>query len=386
MSSTDSQRGLSFEVNVVISNLEPPLGNNLSPKNNVIDYQNERNDDVTVMYERENGRRNNLPSKITDHDKIKNHTLVYYMHHVKQEDSNGLTAIKIREKEPEHTLPRQLKTQDHSKKLIPAIGQKQVAVDLEYKTRKESKNENKCTGVAIGRIHEVENNTSSEADQILESDAVSIHDENETVNTFLNELYDRKLDLNNKFSSQEIKDIRGAVQDIVKQLAETIGKIDPRLKIQEVIPVGSAKENTQIIRPCEFDYILPLGALSKANIVSLESGIKKQFVFVKLEDDDVKHLFQDCTENDYLRGSHSLPCVRQGLREVFCSALYQAIRLNSKTSIKKSTGKLTARRSKPESHGPAFMIGLIWERKTTEKYKTMEISVDLCPALKLDLI
>ena len=388
MSLTESQRGLPLEVNVVISNLEPPLGNNLSPKDNVIDYQKERNDDVTVMYERENGRWNNLPSKITDHDKIKNHTLVCYRNDVKQEDSNGLTAIKIREKEPEHTLPRQLKTQDHSKKIIPAIGQKQVldnvAVDLEYKTRKESENANKCIGVDIGRIHEIENNTSSEADQILESDAVSIHDENETVNTFLNELYDKKLDLNNKFSSQDIKDIRGAVQDIVKQLAETIGKIDPRLKIQEVISVGSAKESTQIIRPCEFDYILPLGALSKADIVSLESGIKKQFVYVKLEDDDVKHMFQECSENNYLRGSRSLPCFRQGLREVFCSALYEAIRLNSRISIKKSTGKLTARRSKPESHGPAFMFGLIWERETTKKYTTMEISIDLCPALKLD--
>ena len=201
---------------------------------------------------------------------------------------------------------------------------------------------------------------------------------------FLNELYDKKLDLNNEFSDQEIKDIRAAVQETVSLLAKTIGEIDPRLKIQEVIPVGSAKEGTQIIRPCEFDYILLLDVLSMPGVVSFESVDEIEYVYVKLEDDDVKFVFQDCTESNYLRGSHSLPCFRQGLREVFCSALYQAIRLNSRISIKKSTGKLTARRSKPESNGPAFMIGPIWERETTKKYTTMEISVDLCPALKLD--
>ena len=31
------------------------------------------------------------------------------------------------------------------------------------------------------------------------------------------------------------------------------------------------------------------------------------------------------------------------------------------------------------------MIRLVWERKTTKKYTTMEILVDLCPALKLDI-
>ena len=106
---------------------------------------------------------------------------------------------------------------------------------------------------------------------------------------------------------------------------------------------------------------------------------------VKLEDKEVRLMFQNFIENDYLRGSHWLPFCQPGLRQMFSSAVYHAVRLNSRTSIKMSTGILKSRCSKPETHGPAFMIGLIWERKTMEKYTTMEISVDLCPALKLDL-
>ena len=48
------------------------------------------------------------------------------------------------------------------------------------------------------------------------------------------------------------------------------------------------------------------------------------------------------------------------------------------------TGKLKLKRRKPKKNGPACTISLLWERATTEKYTTMEISVDLCSALKVD--
>ena len=48
------------------------------------------------------------------------------------------------------------------------------------------------------------------------------------------------------------------------------------------------------------------------------------------------------------------------------------------------SGKLKLKRRKPKKHGPAYTISLLWERTTTEKHTTMEISVDLCSALKID--
>ena len=161
------------------------------------------------------------------------------------------------------------------------------------------------------------------------------------------------------------------------------------MNIQEIIPVGSGKEDTQIIRPCEFDYILILRALSIPGAVSITPANpedkRRVFMHVKLEDDDVRSIFHEFSDDDYLRGSHWLPWYRQGLRELFLSAVNQSVVLNSRATIKLSTGQLKMRRWKPKSHGPAFMIRLVWERKTKKKYTTMEISVDLCPALKLDI-
>ena len=92
---------------------------------------------------------------------------------------------------------------------------------------------------------------------------------NETGTRFLNELYAEEVDIERNFSDQEILDIRTAVDQQVILLTETIGEIDPRFRIREVIQVGSAQEGTQIVRPCEYDYILVLYALSKPVAVSI---------------------------------------------------------------------------------------------------------------------
>ena len=235
------------------------------------------------------------------------------------------SVTNVREKEPLHIFFSQMLKKHnycrYTKKNTIYLGHTQkiqkmneTVTDLEYATETEPNDANKLNRLDIKTTHELKNNTSTEDDQSSKHNCVVSEDKNETANRFLKELYDKKLDLNNKFSDQEIKDIHQAVQEIVTLLAKTIGKIDPRLKIQEVIPVSSAKEDTQTIRPCEFDYILLLEAFSKPGIVSLESLDSRHsndsFVYVKLEDDDVRLVFLECCENNYLRGSYCLPCFR----------------------------------------------------------------------------
>ena len=170
---------------------------------------------------------------------------------------------------------------------------------------------------------------------------------------------------------------------------KTIGEFFSRLYIQEIIPVSSAKEDTQIIRPCEFDYILILRALSIPGAVSIASANREDksraFMHDKLKDDDIRYTFHEFSDDDYLRGSYWLPWYRQGLRVLFRSSVSQSVVLNSKALIKLSTGQLKISRWKPKFHGPFFMIRLVWERKTTKEYTTMEISIDLCPAFQNDI-
>ena len=107
-------------------------------------------------------------------------------------------------------------------------------------------------------------------------------------------------------------------------------------------------------------------------------------MYVKVENDSTRPMFKDFSDDDYIRGSHWLPCLRQGIRDAFRSTINKAVKLNSRPPIKMDTGQLSMRCLKAESHGPALMVRFVWERKD-EKSSTMEVSVDLCPALKLDV-
>ena len=213
--------------------------------------------------------------------------------------------------------------------------------------------------------------------------------EYETLNIFLNELYKKELDLNNKFSDQELTDIRAAVVEQVNRIAQIIYKIDSRLNTQEVLLVGSAREGTQIIRPCEFDFILILGALSKRGAVSIipedQEGDSREYMHVKLKDEDIRSIFHEFSDNDCIRASRLLPWDRQGLRDLFSTAVHQAVELCSKSYIKMNTGILKLIRSKPKRSGPACTIRLLWERDTAGNHSALEISVDLCSAIKLDV-
>ena len=206
---------------------------------------------------------------------------------------------------------------------------------------------------------------------------------------FLNDLYEKEVDIKNNFSDQEILDIQTAVDQQVILLAETIGEIDPRLRIREVIPAGSAREGTNIVRPCEYDYILELGAFSKPGSVSLilpEEYLKDvslEFVHVKLEDSELRSLFQEnIHDHDKLLASRSFPLkIKEGLKDMFNAAVFRAVKLCLNESVEKKTGHLTCKSSKPEVHGPACTVMLNWHRQTSET--PLKISVDLCLALRI---
>ena len=213
------------------------------------------------------------------------------------------------------------------------------------------------------------------------------HQKGSAMNKFLIDLYERKLDLHNKFSDQELEDIRSAVTEKVNQIANTLHEIDSRLKIREVILAGSAREGTQIIRPSEFDYILVLDLLSRPGAVTImpadPKGDSREYMHVKLNDNDAKSVLHEFSDNDCIIASRVFPCSRQGLRDLFFSAVQQVIELCSKSRVRRTTGVLKIHRSKPEINGPATTIGLQWGSATPQRQTTMDISVDLCPALKL---
>ena len=213
---------------------------------------------------------------------------------------------------------------------------------------------------------------------------------NETLNQFLDDLYEKEVDLGCNFSDQEINNIRAAVFKQVNLIAHRIHEIDSRLKIQEVLPVGSAREGTQIVRPCEYDFILILDALSKPGAVKMvpedPESYSREYMHVKLNDDYVKSIFHEFSNNDYIRASRLLPWDRYGLQDFFSTAVSQVVMLCSRSYVKMGTGKLKLKRSKPEINGPACTIQLLWERATTQDKTAMEmlISIDLCPAIRLD--
>ena len=139
----------------------------------------------------------------------------------------------------------------------------------------------------------------------------------ETGKRFFNELYDKEVDIKRNFNDQEILDIRTAVNQQVNLLVDAIGEIDPRFRIREVIPVGSSREGTQIVRPCEYDYILVLGSLSTPGAVSLKpvppvvtayhkgepfKVASLKYMHVKFEDSELKSLFDENVLVENVRG------------------------------------------------------------------------------------
>ena len=247
--------------------------------------------------------------------------------------------------------------------------------------------ENNSNKVELCTLVSLERNDSS-TDESQNKVNVPTPDGNKIFERFLKDLYEKKLDLHNRFSDKEIKDIRTAVIEKVNLIVNMIYKIDSRLKVNDVLLVGSAKEGTQIIRPCEYDIILILEALSKPGTVSMipeePDSDSREYMRVKLEDADVRSVFGEFCNNDCIKATRWLPWEHHGLRDLFATAVSQAVVLCSRSCVKMETGELKLKRSHPEMNGPASTLRLLWKRATTKPCITMEISIDLCSAVKLD--
>ena len=204
-------------------------------------------------------------------------------------------------------------------------------------------------------------------------------------NRFYNDIYYKKLRL--KFDGSEVKGIYRAVNDFVWRIVKSIERRRKRLKIDEVISVGSAREGTQICIPCEFDFLLILKELSCPGVISITKGCPDSlgYLHVALDETKLQRMFADIAKDGYLKSTQEYKNwvyrEENGLREKLEMALQEAALANRSLEIKNEFGTLKFKRTSIESHGPAFMIHLTWQSKRTGD--KMDISVDLCPAVRM---
>ena len=120
---------------------------------------------------------------------------------------------------------------------------------------------------------------------------------NETLNKFLQDIHDKEIALSLRFSDQEINDIHDAVEKFVNKLAQKVGNVDSRLEIAEVILLGSLRERSQIVRPCEYDFALILEHLSHPDVVFIQpadpNDSSREYVHVNLKGSHIKSAFCD---------------------------------------------------------------------------------------------
>ena len=204
----------------------------------------------------------------------------------------------------------------------------------------------------------------------------------DTLNRFYNDLYADKIRF--KLSSQEVNDIRAAVIELVKKIADKLISIDEKFRIKDVILVGSVREGTQITLPDEYDFLLVLDALSQKDLIEINKVCleKENGVHIKLKDSTLSRKFKDLLKGDELLCTHddSLFSCKDGLRESFGNVMETAMRgcLGEEASF--STGVLRVVNTPMKLHGPAFNPYFEWCRENGE---VIEISVDLCPVIRI---
>lgn len=64
-------------------------------------------------------------------------------------------------------------------------------------------------------------------------------------------------------------EIERKVKAVVQQLLEYTAEKDPRFRSSEILSVGSYKENTKILEPDEFDFLVVMDELSKPGVISI---------------------------------------------------------------------------------------------------------------------
>ena len=206
--------------------------------------------------------------------------------------------------------------------------------------------------------------------------------EEENLNRFLNDLYERKLSLLQ--DEEEQRDIRDAVMEMVNKIATTVTAADPKFRIGRKLLVGSASEGTQIVLPNEYDFQLVLEELSDAiDLTNVSNCLGKSgCVHIQFKNDASKDRWIDLLADGKLvstRGDKKCD-IQAGSRQQFHKVLQHATDSLKNAHIEMKTGILLMQNSTIKKHGPAFTPSFVWQRRASRE--KMEIFVDLCPVIR----
>lgn len=119
-------------------------------------------------------------------------------------------------------------------------------------------------------------------------------------------------------------EIERKVKAVVQQLLEYTGEKDPRFRSSEILSVGSYKENTKILEPDEFDFLVVMDELSKPGVISMvKDDALPCYTYLEVQDEVVAYNWW-CDENKILHQFQYLPNVTD-VPESFCTTMLSAI-------------------------------------------------------------
>ena len=182
---------------------------------------------------------------------------------------------------------------------------------------------------------------------------------------------------------QRNDDILDSVKDVVDIIANKMGKAEPKLKIQEVILVGSAAENTQVGEVSDYDFQFVLDDLSESGTIDvLNECDDNGYVHVVVQQEDKKHTWAKLLHNGYLKstkGKHPDTKIK-GVRQLFHKSLQTV--LTQVPDLHTSAGILQNNKQ-TEKHGPAFTVYFGWfQRMYIFFWLGKQIKIDLCPVIR----
>ena len=202
-----------------------------------------------------------------------------------------------------------------------------------------------------------------------------------------------------KETKDEVDAIRKAVYDMVDSIMEEVQRVDRRFEILRKIPVGSMAEETRIVKPDEFDFMIVLKELSGHNRLEIrhDCNTLRSFVHVEITDSAVREVWSDVCENGILKSTKSSKFIDRlicklsrksgnlGLRELFCQKVTTAVNNLTRKhhAIRSNHGTLTIKEKTIEIHGPAITPTFNWFSAYPHNGRNMEISIDLVPAIEV---
>ena len=202
-----------------------------------------------------------------------------------------------------------------------------------------------------------------------------------------------------KETKDEVDAIRKAVYDMVDSIMKEVQYVDRRFEILRKIPVGSMAEETRIVKPDEFDFMIVLKELSVHNLLEIrhDCNTLRSFVHVEITDSAVREVWSDVCENGILKSTKSSKFIDRlicklsrkngnlGLRELFCQKVTTAVNNLTRRhhAIHSNHGTLTIKKKTIEIHGPAITPTFNWFSAYPRNDRNMEISIDLVPAIEV---